>query len=239
MRSFRAGPLLVHATGGADRNGGGEGPAVILCHGFGAPGTDLVSLARVIDAGPDTRWFFPEAPIELDLGWGQRGRAWWEIDMMEYQRRMMMGRWAEMMSETPKGLAEARGALDECLTALGSHHGVDLARTVLGGFSQGAMLTTDRSLTGHAGAGLAVLSGAMIARDRWTPSFEKISPGFGVFQSHGRQDPILPFAGAEVLRDALRTGGATVDWVAFAGQHEIPGAVLEGLSAFLQKRLAG
>ncbi|MFO0659835.1 MAG: hypothetical protein U0165_08400 [Polyangiaceae bacterium] len=234
MKSFRAGPLLVHATGGSDRDGGGDGPAVLLCHGFGAPGTDLGSLARVIDAGPNTRWFFPEAPIELDLGWGQRGRAWWEIDMMEYQRLMMMGRWAELMNRMPEGLVAARQALDECIAALG----LDLSKTVIGGFSQGAMITTDRTLTGTPGRGLAILSGSIIARERWAPRFDTLPKGFEVFQSHGRQDPILPFAGAETLREQLTQAGANVSWVPFQGQHEIPGAVLNGLSAYLKAKLA-
>ena len=33
--------------------GGGKGPSIVLCHGFGAPGDDLVSLSRVVDAGRD------------------------------------------------------------------------------------------------------------------------------------------------------------------------------------------
>ena len=68
MSAQTIGPLRVTALGR------GEGPAVLLCHGFGAPGDDLAALARVVDAGPGVRWFFPEAPLALD--WG--GRAWWE-----------------------------------------------------------------------------------------------------------------------------------------------------------------
>ena len=75
---MKIGPLSVRELGR------GDGPAILLCHGYGAPGDDLVPLGRVIDAGSGVRWFFPEAPLEVDLGFG-RPRAWWPIDMMRMQ----------------------------------------------------------------------------------------------------------------------------------------------------------
>ena len=43
----------------------GSGPVTaVLCHGFGAPGDDLVALTQFINA-PNTRFVFPAAPIEL------------------------------------------------------------------------------------------------------------------------------------------------------------------------------
>ncbi|MGV3621849.1 MAG: phospholipase, partial [Archangium sp.] len=70
-----------------------EGPpsaAVILCHGFGAPGDDLVGLApELVKLQPSlksVRFYFPAAPINLgELGWGD-ARAWWLIDMAAVQR---------------------------------------------------------------------------------------------------------------------------------------------------------
>jgi hypothetical protein len=53
--SFKAGPLQVVSVGGTDRQGGGDGPAILLCHGFGAPAEDLVPLARVIDVRASSR----------------------------------------------------------------------------------------------------------------------------------------------------------------------------------------
>ena len=108
MNVLKAGPLKVAASGGSDRNGGGDGPAVLLCHGYGAPGDDLVSLARAVDAGRDVRWFFPEAPLAIDLGYGMTGRAWWPIDMVRLQTMVMRGERASLMQETPDGLFAAR-----------------------------------------------------------------------------------------------------------------------------------
>lgn len=39
MREVSVGGLKVRLTGGVDGQGGGDGPLVMLLHGFGAPGT--------------------------------------------------------------------------------------------------------------------------------------------------------------------------------------------------------
>jgi phospholipase/carboxylesterase len=48
MREDLLGGLKVRLVGGSDGRGGGDGPVVLLLHGFGAPGDDLVPLADVI-----------------------------------------------------------------------------------------------------------------------------------------------------------------------------------------------
>src|SRR5438552_18316161 len=81
MRSENLGGLDAVITGGSDGNGGGDGPVIVLLHGFGAPGDDLVPLAEVFAHGlPGVRWVFPAAPLELPMGFGD-ARAWWMIDM--------------------------------------------------------------------------------------------------------------------------------------------------------------
>lgn len=236
MRTLLAGSLVVHAAGGADRDGGGDGPAVLLCHGFGAPGTDLVSLHRVIDAGAGVRWFFPEAPLELD-GPMSGGRAWWPIDMMALQLAMMRGQLRDLERETPDGLAHAVASLGACIDALVAEHRVDPSRLVIGGFSQGAMLTTELALMGErAFAGLAVLSGTLLSRERWADGAARRGRGLHVLQSHGRHDPVLPFAGAEALHRLLVEHGARAGFTPFAGQHEIPQLVCDELGRFVRAR---
>ena len=61
MRQERFGGLNVRITGGTDGKGGGRGPLVLLLHGFGAPGDDLVSLADVLNVPTGTRFVFPKA----------------------------------------------------------------------------------------------------------------------------------------------------------------------------------
>ena len=57
--------------------------------------------------------------------------------------------------------------------------------------------------------------------------------GLHVLQSHGRMDPILPFAGGEYLRDLLKGSGLEVEWIPFGGGHAIPDGVLERLGPFV------
>lgn len=235
MASEQIGPLRVHAAGGSDGRGGGDGPAIVLCHGFGAPGDDLVSLARVIDAGRGVRWFFPEAPLTVPGA----GRAWWQLDMARIQSMMMRGDPRALADETPPGLAKARAALEATIDALEAERGVAREKLILGGFSQGAMLTTEIAL--HADrpfAGLVVLSGNLLSAERWTEAAGRTGPSLHAFLAHGRQDPVLPFAGAEALRALLEKSSATVDWVAHGGQHEIPPPVVVGLAAFARRRFS-
>jgi len=238
LKTLALGSLRVRAAGGADRDGGGGGPAVLLCHGFGASGDDLVSLHRVVEATPGLRWFFPEAPLSVDLGMGMAGRAWWPIDMVKLQVAMQRGLHRDLQEEQPEGMDAAADALRGCIDALEAEHGVERSRLVIGGFSQGSMVTTEVAL--HAEkpfAGLVALSGTLLCRSRWKAAAEARGAALSVYQSHGRFDPILPFAGAEGLRDLLTAAGAQVTFRPFGGQHEIPYPVLEGLGAFLKQRL--
>ena len=203
---------------------------VVLLHGFGAPGDDLVALAEMIEA-PSVRFVFPEAPVALGGMYGG-GRAWWPLDLMRLEQEMRTGKLADRRAEIPEGLHEVRAKVSGMLDALDTPDD----RIVLGGFSQGAMLSVDVALhRATPPAGLVVMSGTLIAEPEWQPRFAGLA-NVPVLQSHGRADALLPFAVAESLRDHLRAGGATVEWLPFAGGHEIPRAVLAALGAFLRAR---
>ncbi|MBL8074674.1 MAG: hypothetical protein JNL29_09900 [Nitrospira sp.] len=236
MRVLSFGGLKVRLTGGSDGMGGGDGPVVILLHGFGAPGDDLVPLAEVIQAPRGTRWLFPEAPLPLNMGFGD-SRAWWIIDFARIQADRAAGRIRDLSVEIPQGLALARERILTFLKELPHHVPVDYKQAVIGGFSQGAMLTCDAVLhTNYPFGGLVQLSGNLLAKDVWSPLMPK-RKGLSVFQSHGLQDDVLPHVGAERLRDALTQSGLFVEWYSFRGGHEIPAAVLRRLGPFITKRL--
>ena len=236
MREVLVGGLKVRCVGGTDGHGAGNGPVVMLLHGFGAPGDDLVPLAEAIDAPAGTRWLFPEAPLALNMGFGD-SRAWWIIDFARIQEDRAAGRVRDLSVEVPQGLALARERVLTFLKELPRQLPIDYKKTVIGGFSQGAMLTCDAVLhTDYPFAGLVQLSGNLLAKEVWTPLMPK-RKGFPVFQSHGLQDDILPNIGAERLRDALHRAGLPVEWHSFRGGHEIPYAVLQRLGAFLTKGL--
>jgi phospholipase/carboxylesterase len=236
MQTLRLNDLTVRLTGGADGQGGGHGPLVILLHGFGAPGDDLVPLSDVIDVPAGTRWLFPEGPLPLSLGFGD-SRAWWIIDFARIQADRAAGRVRDLSIEIPQGLALARERLLAFLNELPRHLSIDYKKTVIGGFSQGAMLTCDAVLqTDYPFAGLIQLSSNLLAQPVWGPIMPK-RKGLPVFQSHGTQDDILSHVGAERLRDMMAQSGLAVEWHSFRGGHEIPESVLRRLGGFLTKVL--
>lgn len=238
MREALVGDLKVRLVGGSDGQGGGEGPLIMLLHGFGAPGDDLVPLADVIDVPPGTRWLFPEAPLSLNMGYGD-SRAWWIIDFARIQEDRAAGRIRDLSVEIPQGLGLARERILAFLKELPRELPIDYKRTIVGGFSQGAMLTCDAMLhTDYPFAGLVQLSGNLLAQAVWGPLMGK-RKGLSVFQSHGTLDDILPHIGAERLRDALTQAGLAVEWHSFRGGHEIPESVLQRLSTFIMKTLKG
>ena len=236
MRQTDIGGLKVRLTGGNDGRGSGNGPLVILLHGYGAPGDDLVALNEVLSGPAGTRWLFPEGLLKFDMGYGD-ARAWWMIDMERLEADRRAGRVRDLSAEVPVGLPKARQALETFLSALPRMLPVEGRHTIIGGFSQGAMLTCDLVMrTAFPCAGLIQLSGTLIAKGDWRPSLGKRA-GLPVFLSHGTQDQILPYVMAERLRDELMRAGLDVEWHRFQGGHEIPPPVLAGLNGFLTRVL--
>jgi phospholipase/carboxylesterase len=235
MRLLKLGQLMVRLVGGTDREGGGEGPLVVLMHGFGAPATDLVPLFRTLQVPPEVRFAFPAAPLVLDARAADDDapRAWWMIDIARMQTAILRGDGPDLAREAPPGLPAARAAVRDMLTAIERELATPPERVVLGGFSQGAMLACDVTLRAERPpAGLVILSGAPVCVDEWQALASKRA-GLRVLQSHGRSDPILPFEGGEWLRDLLVGSGVNVEWVPFNGGHGIPSGVLERLGQFV------
>jgi phospholipase/carboxylesterase len=231
MKRARIADLDVVLVGGADRDGGGTGPLVVLLHGYGAPGDDLVPLHRVMRLPRETRFAFPAAPLETNMMPGYDSRAWWQIDMMRLQDAIARGDMRDLSTEVPEGLDEARAKMDAFLTQIRKE--LAPSKLVLGGFSQGSMLSMDVALrTSQSVDALVILSGTLLAQDEWVPKMSALR-GKPIFQSHGTHDPILPYALAERLKTELVTAGADVTFVPFRGQHEIPPPVLESLVTFL------
>jgi len=230
MRQGRFGGLEVRLAGGSDREGGGDGPLVVLMHGFGAPGTDLVGLWRVLDVPHEIRFAFPEAPHEIPGMFG--ARAWWMLDLGNAERAMAEGP-RSYASVIPPGMEDATGVVVEMLAALQKELEVPDAELIVGGFSQGSMVACNAAFTRKISpAALVILSGTPVNLARWeTGMHEGTQPA--VFQSHGRQDPLLSFDAAEQLRDTMQQHGLNVQWSPFRGGHEIPPSVLTDLSGFL------
>lgn len=209
----------------------GDGPfTVVLLHGFGAPGDDLVALAQYIRA--PVRFVFPEAPLELGGLYGD-SRAWWMLDLARLEQELRTGALRDRRTEIPEGLDTVRAQMLTFLEQLEARYAIDNTQLVLGGFSQGAMLALDVALHREVPpAGLILMSGTLLAEAVWKPQLTKLA-GVPIFQSHGRHDQLLPFSIAEHLRDELEAAGAKVEWIEFLGGHEIPPAVLDGVTKLL------
>jgi phospholipase/carboxylesterase len=234
MREEQIGGLRTRVMGGTDGKGGGRGPLVLLLHGFGAPGDDLVSLADDLIVPAGTRFVFPEGPLSLSFG-PSAARAWWLIDMARIAADQAAGRVRDLSQDIPKGLAPARETILAFLEEVEHSIGADPRKTILGGFSQGAMLSCDVMLhSDRPYAGLVQLSGNVLAQPLWGPLMPN-RKGLPVFQSHGMQDELLPYVGAERLRDILIHAGLLVEWQSFRGGHEIPRSVLQRLGPFITK----
>ena len=105
----------------------------------------------------------------------------------------------------------------------------------VGGFSQGAMLATDVALHMETGpGGLIVWSGTLLCEDLWRELAAKRS-AMKVVQSHGRLDPLLPFAAAEWLRDMFLENGFDVEFLPFNGPHTISMEALAAAARLLHR----
>jgi phospholipase/carboxylesterase len=243
MEVLKLGPLrvrrFVKTTGTTPKNAEHGPLTVVLMHGYGAPGDDLVGLGGVIEAPAGTTFLFPEAPMTLGdaammslLG---DARAWWQIDIGRYQRAIMMNTLDQLVHEVPAGMSESRAAVIAMLDAYERETKTPSERIVLGGFSQGSMLATDVALhTDRPFAGLVVLSGTLLAASEWLPRMAA-RKGLAVFQSHGTEDPILPFPIAEQLRHVLDEAGMRVSFTSFEGGHGIPPEVMRDLGVWLRQ----
>ncbi len=214
--------------------------AVVLCHGFGAPATDLVPLAHELvelkpELGAKVRFVFPAAPLSLSAMGMPFARAWFHLpqEVLTGQERD----WDKFAVSTPEGFVQARRALMSLLSALSTATKLPYGRIVLGGFSQGGMVTTDVALRlEEAPAGLCILSGTLLCQDEWKQRAEK-RKGLPVLQAHGRYDNVLAFHQAERLQKLLTDAGLSLEFLPFDGPHTIAPEVMERMAEFLHTRL--
>jgi phospholipase/carboxylesterase len=210
----------------------------VFCHGFGAPGDDLVGIAQELLSEGDTsqpiQLIFPAAPLSLDAQGMPGARAWWLLSIARLIAAMESGQFEQIREEVPQGIDEARVSLVETIEIALERVNLNEQDLLLGGFSQGAMLSMDVACRGlkEPPAALCLYSGALICERQWKASVSRLSD-CKIVQSHGRQDPILPFTAGEWLRDLLLDGQCEVDFVDFNGPHTIPMAAIERTARLL------
>ena len=232
------GSLNCAVVDGGDQNTTPEIP-VVICHGYGAPGHDLVGFAGdwISRLGADAdrfRFVFPEAPLSLaELGLPQ-GRAWWPLNMSQLMEAVEAKKFDELHQHEPPGIEQARQMLCETIQLIQQELGTK--RLVLGGFSQGAMLTMETALRGSIEPPelLIQFSGTVVCEPHWQAAMDRLSQSY-VYQSHGKVDPILPYESAQRLHELLEQGGVTNEFHSFIGPHTIDIESIEKTTAALKK----
>ncbi len=183
--------------------------AVLLMHGYGARGDDLVPLGERLASRLDARFVMPAAPFVWPHG--PPGRMWFERGGNQAQS------------------VESGRAIDGVFDSLRSE---GVSRIVLAGFSQGAMMSLERGLRSERRpAALILFSGAA---PRELGHDGSALRGMPMFISHGTRDPILPFDGGRDIARRAEAAGAHVVFVSFDGGHEIPPEVVDRAVSFLR-----
>ncbi|MBP6740768.1 MAG: esterase [Leptospiraceae bacterium] len=203
------------------------GPVTVLMHGFGANAQDLLPLHQYIKAPSGTNWYFPDAPMEMDMGAGFQGRAWFPLMASAIDHVAKYG--MNFANLHPPGLDKANEEIMKMLEDLKT----PMEKITLGGFSQGSMLATDVTLRLTENTnGLIILSGTLICQSEWSV-LAKNKSKIQFFQSHGTEDPVLIYQNGKNLEALLRENGMSGEFVSFNGGHEIPDKVLKRLSQYL------
>jgi phospholipase/carboxylesterase len=215
----------------------------VLCHGFGAPGDDLLGLAPDLlearSGDEPVQLIFPAAPLSLaDEGFGD-GRAWWRLSIQRLLSVIEQGQYELVREESPPGIDEACSALSSTITQALDSAGLGSDRLLLGGFSQGAMLAMECACCGldSAPGGLVLYSGCLIRERQWQAAVTKLAQT-KIIQSHGELDPILPLRTGLWLRDLLLENGCQVDFMQFQGPHTIAWEAIEATANLLDELAA-
>ncbi|HEX7389916.1 MAG TPA: prolyl oligopeptidase family serine peptidase [Acidiphilium sp.] len=200
---------------------------VILCHGVGADGHDLIDLGSYWShALPDAAFASPHGPEPYDMappGAGF-GRQWFSIGNLD---PATMG----------AGVRRARTALDRFVDAELARLGLPDDAYALMGFSQGAMTALFTGLR-RATPPRAIIacSGALIDPASLPAELAGRPP---VLLIHGEADPVVPVSRSRDAEAALRACGVPVESLYVPKlAHGIDETGLSAGALFLQRAFA-
>jgi phospholipase/carboxylesterase len=188
--------------------------ALVLFHGRGADEHDLVPLLGVLDPERRLLGLTPRGPLALPPG----GAHWYVVPRVGYPD-------TETFHESYRLASEWLDALP-----------VPLERTVLCGFSQGAVMSFALGLGSDRPrpAGIVAFSGFVPTVDGWEPDFASAPP---VAIGHGTYDPIIPVEFGRRARAALDAAGADVTYRESPLPHAIDPRYAAELAGWVQQRL--
>ncbi|MCB9979472.1 MAG: phospholipase [Rhodospirillales bacterium] len=198
---------------------------VILLHGLGADGRDLVGLsAPWRDFLPDTVFVAPDAPFPCDMSPG--GYQWFSL--REWTPESILA-----------GVKSASVIVQDLIDAQCKAFDIPHARTALVGFSQGTMMSL------YAGprhkerlAGVLGYSGALVGGDDLMTQNENIIHRIPIHLVHGGADDVIPASAWTHARDTLVAAGFPVSGHITPGlPHGIDDAGTESGGSFLAEIL--
>jgi len=171
------------------------GPAthlVVLVHGYGADGRDLIALAgQWRGVLPSAAFVAPNAPQRAP---GTSGYQWFALARLD-------------PVELRQGVAEAAPVLDAFCDAELQRLSLPPERLILAGFSQGTMLSL------HVGLRRAAPPAAVVGFSGMLTEPPPVRPdGPPVFLAHGDIDQVVPAAALPAAIDLLTAAGRRVQW---------------------------
>lgn len=174
-------------------SGGQPKQIVLMLHGYGSNGADLISLApHWQHALPDALFLAPNAPQRFSAG---RGFQWWPLSALS-------------PVALAAGAAAAAPALDAFIDRKLDQYGLSEANLAIVGFSQGTMMALHIGLRRKGQvAGIVGYSGMLT--DAADLSHRGITKP-PVLLIHGADDPIVPVASLNTAKRELERLGITV-----------------------------
>jgi len=190
---------------------------IILLHGWGADGADLMDLAPVMALRlPHFIFAAPDGPEPCSAN--PMGRQWFELNQDQ--------------AGLDDGPDQAQGHVTALIDELCQSHGLGLENVALIGFSQGGMMALHTGMRLQTSpAGIVSFSGALLAPDRLEKEKTSSPP---VLLVHGRDDQVVPYQALTIAEAVLKQADVKVSSVTREGLgHGIDGEGLEAAINFL------
>lgn len=190
---------------------------LVLLHGRGADEHDLLPLLGVLDPHRRLRGITVGGPLALPPS----GRHWYAVHRVGFP---------DPATFDPT-YAALCGFLDDEL-------GLDWSRTVVGGFSQGGVMSYAVGLGAGrpVAAGVLAMSSFIPRTPGWTADLASRA-GLHVAHVHGVQDAVIPVSFAREARTLLEGAGLPLLYRELPGGHHVDPRVLGDLAAWLEDRL--
>lgn len=211
-------PLTIEPEGRATH-------CCILLHGLGAASTDLYPLAPQLWPRPGVRWIFPAAPIRpITVNGGMPMPGWYDVTAPSLTLRD---------SEDEEGIRSSGEAIDAIIERSVSS-GIPPGNIVLGGFSQGAVISLQVGLRRAEPLGaLVAMSGYLPLADTVAKERTRESLATPIFLAAGERDPVIPVGETMASGQRLCELGYDVTARVYAMEHSIVPQEIDHVAAFL------